>query len=111
MDDRSQVRQRGGLSRQRIWNGSQSDAGRAGGSERSEEHTSELSHRTISYAVFCLKKKTSLRLPWALYSNACDAYVFGSASGKCAITKSSSASASANLPFARNSSPTSRWHR
>src|SRR5207248_3507171 len=24
---------------------------------RSEEHTSELSHRTISYAVFCLKKK------------------------------------------------------
>src|SRR5207248_7473563 len=26
-------------------------------SHRSEEHTSELSHRTISYAVFCLKKK------------------------------------------------------
>src|SRR5437667_2096343 len=25
---------------------------------RSEEHTSELSHITISYAVFCLKKKT-----------------------------------------------------
>src|SRR5207248_8551499 len=25
--------------------------------ERSEEHTSELHHRTISYAVFCLKKK------------------------------------------------------
>src|SRR5437867_9803339 len=24
---------------------------------RSEEHTSELQHRTISYAVFCLKKK------------------------------------------------------
>src|SRR5437773_8559678 len=24
---------------------------------RSEEHTSELSHITISYAVFCLKKK------------------------------------------------------
>src|SRR5437867_10169495 len=24
---------------------------------RSEEHTSESSHRTISYAVFCLKKK------------------------------------------------------
>src|SRR5207248_11124213 len=24
---------------------------------RSEEHTSELHHRTISYAVFCLKKK------------------------------------------------------
>src|SRR5438876_8306163 len=26
--------------------------------ERSEEHTSELSHPSISYAVFCLKKKT-----------------------------------------------------
>src|SRR3712207_7637451 len=26
-------------------------------SERSEEHTSELSHANISYAVFCLKKK------------------------------------------------------
>src|SRR5437867_10388264 len=26
--------------------------------ERSEEHTSESSHRTTSYAVFCLKKKT-----------------------------------------------------
>src|SRR2546427_4202565 len=25
---------------------------------RSEEHTSELSHSQISYAVFCLKKKT-----------------------------------------------------
>src|SRR5206468_9230270 len=25
--------------------------------ERSEEHTSELSHDQISYAVFCLKKK------------------------------------------------------
>src|SRR5437667_12397318 len=25
--------------------------------ERSEEHTSESSHITISYAVFCLKKK------------------------------------------------------
>jgi len=25
---------------------------------RSEEHTSELSHTVISYAVFCLKKKT-----------------------------------------------------
>src|SRR5207245_9279810 len=25
--------------------------------ERSEEHTSELSHGSISYAVFCLKKK------------------------------------------------------
>src|SRR2546422_2717364 len=27
------------------------------GSRRSEEHTSELSHGYISYAVFCLKKK------------------------------------------------------
>src|SRR3712207_7270085 len=26
---------------------------------RSEEHTSELSHANISYAVFCLKKKNS----------------------------------------------------
>src|SRR5436309_5610527 len=26
---------------------------------RSEEHTSELSHVKISYAVFCLKKKSS----------------------------------------------------
>src|SRR5258707_2863493 len=25
--------------------------------QRSEEHTSELSHANISYAVFCLKKK------------------------------------------------------
>ena len=25
--------------------------------KRSEEHTSELSHKPISYAVFCLKKK------------------------------------------------------
>src|SRR5213596_2403713 len=31
---------------------------------RSEEHTSELqSHGLISYAVFCLKKKTNLQLP------------------------------------------------
>jgi hypothetical protein len=30
---------------------------------RSEEHTSELqSHRGISYAVFCLKKKKKVRL-------------------------------------------------
>src|SRR5258707_6276006 len=29
---------------------------------RSEEHTSELSHANISYAVFCLKKKIA-RLP------------------------------------------------
>src|SRR5260221_4301938 len=30
-----------------------------GGGSRSEEHTSELSHTVISYAVFCLKKKKS----------------------------------------------------
>src|SRR5437764_8242220 len=29
---------------------------------RSEEHTSELSHRCSSYAVFCLKKKQALAL-------------------------------------------------
>src|SRR6202162_4211782 len=27
--------------------------------DRSEEHTSELSHHDISYAVFCLKKKAT----------------------------------------------------
>src|SRR3712207_8557163 len=27
---------------------------------RSEEHTSELRHANISYAVFCLKKKTNI---------------------------------------------------
>src|SRR3989440_2170060 len=30
---------------------------------RSEEHTSELHHDQISYAVFCLKKKKSTRAP------------------------------------------------
>ena len=36
-------------------------AKRAGGAKakRSEEHTSNSSHITISYAVFCLKKKTT----------------------------------------------------
>src|SRR5205085_10816404 len=29
--------------------------------ERSEEHTSELQSQSISYAVFCLKKKSSSR--------------------------------------------------
>src|SRR5207244_9125867 len=29
-------------------------------STRSEEHTSELSHQIISYAVFCLKKKKKI---------------------------------------------------
>src|SRR5690348_17755834 len=31
--------------------------------ERSEEHTSESSHPSISYAVFCLKKKTPSTQP------------------------------------------------
>src|SRR5882672_808588 len=30
---------------------------------RSEEHTSELHHTVISYAVFCLKKKKTTRSP------------------------------------------------
>src|SRR5476651_1413735 len=30
---------------------------------RSEEHTSELSHANISYAVFCLKKKKKVNIP------------------------------------------------
>src|SRR3712207_8372417 len=34
-------------------------------SRRSEEHTSELRHANISYAVFCLKKKkTTASLSW-----------------------------------------------
>ena len=33
------------------------DARLSGRVGRSEEHTSELRHITISYAVFCLKKK------------------------------------------------------
>src|SRR6202040_2421647 len=37
---------------------------------RSEEHTSELSHPSISYAVFCLKKKTNMfRTKWLLGSS------------------------------------------
>src|SRR5213082_4211625 len=40
---------------------SQSDRGAGAGELRSEEHTSELqSPDTISYAVFCLKKKTNI---------------------------------------------------
>src|SRR3712207_7947293 len=34
---------------------------------RSEEHTSELSHANISYAVFCLKKKNRDRGPSMMY--------------------------------------------
>src|SRR5436853_2006940 len=39
------------------WNGPAS-LSPSGCSARSEEHTSEPSHLGISYAVFCLKKKT-----------------------------------------------------
>src|SRR5215207_8853090 len=37
------------------------DLGRAARRPRSEEHTSELHHEWISYAVFCLKKKNGSR--------------------------------------------------
>src|SRR5438270_2187621 len=37
----------------------------AGNVNRSEEHTSNSSHSQISYAVFCLKKKTLLDSPLA----------------------------------------------
>src|SRR3712207_8046072 len=36
-------------------------AGRTGRVTRSEEHTLHSSHANISYAVFCLEKKNSLR--------------------------------------------------
>src|SRR6266481_9968849 len=39
-----------------------------GSSPRSEEHTSELSHSSISYAVFCLKKKKDLSFVKRLYN-------------------------------------------
>src|SRR5207248_8558074 len=39
-------------------NNATAPSGQEAAFQRSEEHTSELSHRTISYAVFCLKKKT-----------------------------------------------------
>src|SRR2546430_1358086 len=46
-------------------------SGTAGGTRnsRSEEHTSELHHSQISYAVFCLKKKSSLLLEHPLVIN------------------------------------------
>src|SRR2546430_4219812 len=58
--------------------GAELAGGAVAGAVRSEEHTSELSHSQISYAVFCLKKKHSLiseplkpnpkgtMLPWLL---------------------------------------------
>src|SRR2546426_9206458 len=36
--------------------------------DRSEEHTSELSHLVISYAVFCLKKKKKNQTRTILFS-------------------------------------------
>src|SRR4051812_49495944 len=36
------------------------DLSRYGNRTRSEEHTSDSSHMSISYAVFCLKKKTNI---------------------------------------------------
>src|SRR5574341_808531 len=36
---------------------------------RSEEHTSELSHQLISYAVFCLKKKKENKLSFFFFFN------------------------------------------
>src|SRR3712207_7923987 len=40
------------------WSPHTLSGGRGGGGQlRSEEHTSELRHANISYAVFCLKKK------------------------------------------------------
>src|SRR5207249_6114954 len=35
--------------------------GEASGDQRSEEHTSNSSHVSISYAVFCLKKKNETK--------------------------------------------------
>src|SRR5688572_32741838 len=40
----------------RRWGSRRADESQNGG-ERSEEHTSELQSQSISYAVFCLKKK------------------------------------------------------
>src|SRR5690554_7078484 len=37
--------------------------------KRSEEHTSDSSHVRISYAVFCLKKKKTIRLSTPALSN------------------------------------------
>src|ERR1039457_7459519 len=41
------------------------------GGGRSEEHTSELSHPVISYAVFCLKKKDTAESARSLRGHAC----------------------------------------
>src|SRR5437879_10285116 len=45
------------------WRRSGDGALRDAANSRSEEHTSELSHRCMSYAVFCLKKKIREPLP------------------------------------------------
>src|SRR3546814_3404847 len=54
----------GDVSVQRRIHGVDTRCGSAGREHRSEEHTSELqSLMRISYAVFCLKKKTELTTP------------------------------------------------
>src|SRR5437762_4863799 len=45
-------------------------------SSRSEEHTLNSSHRCISYAVFCLKKKNALRMGLQLLLTTRDTYRF-----------------------------------
>src|SRR5256885_12126932 len=47
----------------REWNTNQCPL--SGSSPRSEEHTSELQHGYISYAVFCLKKKKTYNTGYA----------------------------------------------
>src|SRR5688572_31281858 len=42
-----------------LWRGDFVDAGGTWSGRRSEEHTSNSSHSQISYAVFCLRKKTT----------------------------------------------------
>src|SRR2546422_6321314 len=49
----------GGARQARADRGPERPGSEAGAAARSEEHTSELSHGYISYAVFCLKKKNN----------------------------------------------------
>src|SRR3712207_7068541 len=53
---RRRLAPRRGFSRTYV-RGAKTGGGRHPGGPRSEEHTSELQSRNISYAVFCLKKK------------------------------------------------------
>src|SRR5690625_5993597 len=46
-----------------FWLADRAHRDRTGDAARSEEHTSELSHVAISYAVFCLKKTNYQYLP------------------------------------------------